>query len=339
MKKVALMMLLTTLLIIVSACSNNPGNSVKASNASSMPVNQEEHYPVSDDSSNIDDNNLESDEASQSTNTNDELEKGNETTTNELDSSIIDVGDYLNESYAIDNTHFVTDIWENEDTGRIDYTVNILPDTKEFGQEIDGVFKNGSPYFDDRTKEMFDVATKIMNDLTNDHIHIDSVNWVSYDGVFSIMLLQDFDNSNLNVREDVEKLSDYSSEQIEYARVWLQLGPNQDIDGLYVRHIPAGTPLDSEYYTSVSYPEDVIQLTGSRLVDGIVTYSGNGDGTINLYNIPRRWYGGFSPPDDVGEDEILEEMEGIIKNTKLVYINPGDDESVIKLIKLLHGNN
>lgn len=69
---------------------------------------------------------------------------------------------------------------------------------------------------------------------------------------------------------DEEDLSQYSTEQIEYARVWQQLGANQEIDGLYVQQIPEGTPLN---------PEDVIQLAGSCLVDGSVTYSGNGDGT------------------------------------------------------------
>src|SRR5699024_10542853 len=34
-------------------------------------------------------------------------------------------------------------------------------------------------------------------------------------------------------------LADYDSEEIEYARVWLQLGANQDIDELNVRPIPA----------------------------------------------------------------------------------------------------
>ncbi|API92415.1 hypothetical protein KM914_11270 [Virgibacillus pantothenticus] len=66
---------------------------------------------------------------------------------------------------------------------------------------------------------------------------------------------------------------------MEYARVWLQLGEIKDVDELNVRHIPAGTPLNPDDETSVNYPEDVIQLAGSRLVDGSVTYSSNGDGT------------------------------------------------------------
>lgn len=122
-------------------------------------------------------------------------------------------------------------------------------------------------------------------------------------------------------------LSQYSSEEIEYARVWLQLGLNQDIDGLYVKRIPAGTPLNPDDESSGTYPEDVIQLAGSRLVDGSVTYSGNGDGTINVYNVPLRWDGEYP----AGEEFYTE----IIDNTELVPVDVGEDEEVIRLIELL----
>lgn len=127
--------------------------------------------------------------------------------------------------------------------------------------------------------------------------------------------------------EQEDALSEYTSEQIEYARVWLQLGPNQDIDGLYVEKIPADTPLNPDDETSGVYPEDVIQLAGSRLVDGSVTYSGNGDGTINVYNVPLRWDGEYP----AGEEFYTE----IIDNTELVPIDVGEDAEVIRLIKLL----
>ncbi len=123
-------------------------------------------------------------------------------------------------------------------------------------------------------------------------------------------------------------LSEYSSEQIEYARIWLQLGPNQELDKLYVHHIPAGEPLHPKDETSVSYPEDVIQLSGTRLVDGSVTYSGNGDGTINVYNVPLRWDGLYP----AGEEFYQE----IIDNTELVPVDTGDDQEIIALIKLLN---
>ncbi|WP_336184137.1 hypothetical protein [Bacillus sp. 205(2023)] len=126
-------------------------------------------------------------------------------------------------------------------------------------------------------------------------------------------------------------LAEYSSEKIEYARVWLQLGANQEIDELNVRHISAGEPLNPNDDTSAGYPEDVIQLAGSRLVDGSVTYSGNGDGTIKVYNVPLRW----DSSDDLSKGVMREVTENIIKNTKTVYVDTGDSEKIKRLIDIM----
>lgn len=125
-----------------------------------------------------------------------------------------------------------------------------------------------------------------------------------------------------------DDLSNYSQQEIEYARVWLQLGPNQNIDELNVYRIPAGTPLNSKDETSAKYPKDVIQLAGSRLVDGSVTYSSNGNGTINVYNVPLRWDGKYPAGEKLYND--------IIKNTKLVRVDTGDDKKIIELIKIIN---
>ena len=126
-------------------------------------------------------------------------------------------------------------------------------------------------------------------------------------------------------------LAEYTSEEIEYARIWLQMGENQHIDALNVASIPAGQPLNPNDETSASYPEDVIQLSGSRLIDGSITYSSNGDGTINVYNVPLRWDGEYP----AGED-FYQEM---IENTKQLSIDQGDDQKVIELIQLLESDN
>ncbi len=126
-------------------------------------------------------------------------------------------------------------------------------------------------------------------------------------------------------------LAEYPSEKIEYARVWLQLGANQEIDELNVRHISAGEPINPTDDTSAGYPEDVIQLAGSRLVDGSVTYSGNGDGTIKVYNVPLRW----DSSDDVSKGVMREVTEDIIKNAKTVYVDTGDSEKIKRLIDIM----
>lgn len=135
-------------------------------------------------------------------------------------------------------------------------------------------------------------------------------------------------NRELNGANEENKdiLSQYSSNQIEYAQVWLQLGQNQEIDELNILQIPAGTPFNPDDETSARYPEDVIQLSGSRLLDGSVTFSRNGDGTINVYNVPLRWDGQYP----AGENFYID----IIKNTKVVYVNPLRNEKIVELIKL-----
>ena len=152
------------------------------------------------------------------------------------------------------------------------------------------------------------------------------------------LVMREQKDSTDNKKKENSELTKYSPEQIEYARVWLQLGPNQEIDELYVKEISEGTLLNPEDNMSVKYPEDVVQLTGSRLVDGIVTYSSNGDGTINVYNVPLRWYGGFTPPKDIDKEKIHQEMEDIINNTKIVYIHPNNEEKIIALIKKIKTN-
>ncbi|SNZ10120.1 hypothetical protein SAMN05421503_1546 [Terribacillus aidingensis] len=146
------------------------------------------------------------------------------------------------------------------------------------------------------------------------------------------------DTHSNNTYENNNLLAEYSDEEIEYARIWLQLGPNQQIDELNVTHIPAGTPLEPEYFPVADYPEDVTQLSGSRIADGSVTYSSNGDGTINVYNVPLlgRWYGGTPPGENLGEAAMRETFEEIISNTEEVYVDPGDVEAVKRLIELIN---
>ena len=122
-------------------------------------------------------------------------------------------------------------------------------------------------------------------------------------------------------------LNDYSNEEIEYARIWLQLGANQELDQLYAKKIPAGTPLNPDDETSAVYPEEVIQLTGTRLVDGSITYSSNGDGTINLYTVPLRWDGVYPAGKEFYRD--------LLDQTKQVSIEPNVEEDIIELIQLL----
>lgn len=135
-------------------------------------------------------------------------------------------------------------------------------------------------------------------------------------------------------QENANILSNFSNEEIEYARIWLLLGSNQEISELNVIKIPSGTPINPNDNTSTAYPEDVIQLAGSRLVDGSVTYSGNGNGTINVYNVPLRWES--NTPGDLNENYMQEYTQSIIENTEVVDVDLGNVEEITKLIEIMN---
>ena len=129
------------------------------------------------------------------------------------------------------------------------------------------------------------------------------------------------------ITQEVEsKLIYFTDEEIEYAKVWLQLGVNQDIDELNVYKIVAGTKINEDDETSIVYPNDVIQLAGSRLIDGVVTYEKNEDGTIKVYNIPLR-FDGVNPAGTAFYEELL------VKST-MVTLNDYNEADIISLIQI-----
>ncbi|MGD6846398.1 hypothetical protein [Rossellomorea aquimaris] len=124
-----------------------------------------------------------------------------------------------------------------------------------------------------------------------------------------------------------DPLSTYPSEKIEYARVWLQVIGNKGVGELNVRHISAGEQLNPYDDNSVDYPEDVIVLSGKIMADGIVTYSGNGDGTINVYDVPSHW-----PSSEQIEESMEDYTKGIVEGTEQVSVGKGEDDEVIGVI-------
>lgn len=144
------------------------------------------------------------------------------------------------------------------------------------------------------------------------------------------------DGENTSSEEDAKDdeaaegdLSDYAAQEIEYARVWLEVNGDEGIDTLSVSFLSSGEPVHSDDDESADYPEDVIQLAADT--GDIVTYSGNGDGTLNLYAVPSEW-------DDIPSDEVVDMTNQIIDDTELVSIDPNDDDAVINLIDKLDIN-
>ncbi|QXE00997.1 hypothetical protein [Terribacillus sp. DMT04] len=123
----------------------------------------------------------------------DDSKAGNEETDSTSENTFA-IKNYLDENYAIEGVHYVTNTWKNEETGKIEYIVNILPDTKEYSDDISEVMHSGQGlYEDERTDKLDKTANAIIRDLPeiNGAIHIESVNWVSYDGEFHVTLVQD----------------------------------------------------------------------------------------------------------------------------------------------------
>ena len=137
---------------------------------------------------------------------------------------------------------------------------------------------------------------------------------------------------NSPTEENPNPLSEYTNEQIEYARIWLQLGPNQDIDGLYIKKISKGSKLNPDDEYSAIYPEDVIQLAGSRLVDGSITYKSNGNGTIVVYKVPQRW--DYSPITPEIVDGVSLGTKQLLEDTYQVEVNTGNPEDIKSLIEI-----
>lgn len=137
----------------------------------------------------------------------------------------------------------------------------------------------------------------------------------------------DFDNAG-----ESDALAEYTSEEIEHARVWLELIGNIEIDTLTVSEGEQVNQYDDD---SVKYQEDVVYLGADITADGGIVYSGNGDGTINLYDVPSHWPS-LLQVDNQSNETMEEYTQDIIDNPEKIDIGPGDDEEVEEIIKKLN---
>lgn len=101
------------------------------------------------------------------------------------------------------------------------------------------------------------------------------------------------------------------------------------MDNLYVNEIPKGSKVNPQAQNSAVYKEDVVKLEAPMRAGGSVTYSSNGDGTINVYNnIPYNWESSqtsdYSKMDNVTRKAIEE-------NIDTIYVKPTDNRTVSEL--------
>lgn len=135
-------------------------------------------------------------------------------------------------------------------------------------------------------------------------------------------------------------LNNFNSEEIEYARVWYQLiSKRNDLKGIrnvYVTEIPKGSKVNPQAPNSAIYKEKVVKLEAPMRAGGSVTYSSNGDGTINVYNsIPYKWEN--SQNSDYSQMNKITK-KAIEENIETVYIKPYDNKTVAKLASKIRYN-
>lgn len=143
----------------------------------------------------------------------------------------------------------------------------------------------------------------------------------------------DSNESHQSTDKNKSYLNNFSSEKIEYARVWYQLiSTKNDLKGIrnvYVTKIPKGSKVNPQAQDSAVYKEDVVKLEAPMKAGGSVTYSSNGDGTINVYNnIPYKWE---SPQNSDYSQMDKITKKAIENNVETSYIKPYDDKTVAKL--------
>ena len=123
-----------------------------------------------------------------------------------------------------------------------------------------------------------------------------------------------------------QSLAEFSDEEIEYARVWLNEGKNMDVSNLKVTLRPKGSLINPDNVNYGTYDEDIIEIRGPQETDGHVVYSvrDKGSGYIHIYPIPYIF--------DHAESQEFSKYENIEENTEAVYLEPGDSQTVSQLI-------
>lgn len=127
-------------------------------------------------------------------------------------------------------------------------------------------------------------------------------------------------------QDSSSKLDNYSDEEIEYARVWLDFVNVPTPPQLTVTFNKKGDFI-SRYaeYDHIVYPEDVTVLLGEYTADGMVTYNSNGDGTINVYDVPSHWH-------QSSDEAFKEAAEQVLETVTKKDVPTGNDEQVLDIL-------
>lgn len=149
-----------------------------------------------------------------------------------------------------------------------------------------------------------------------------------------------FDLSSDVVKEDKHNaFQDYSEEEIEHARVLLyHKNLNSYNELTYYPQISVslykkGDPVaPDDYYDEkgVNFKEDIYRLRSLEDISQ-VSYSSNGDGTVNIYDIPSKWPGEYEL-----EDGVKAFTEKMINNPETIELPKGTIEELLPILETMH---
>lgn len=126
-------------------------------------------------------------------------------------------------------------------------------------------------------------------------------------------------------------LSGYSANEIEYARVWLSMGYDSNVEEINVSFVKKGELVDEYTGGDAVFPEPLVAIGGKDGYQGTIYYSSNSNGTVNVYTVPSHWPS-FEDIESMGMTPE-EFAQSIVDDTTLVSVDPSNDEDIIRLIQ------
>lgn len=127
--------------------------------------------------------------------------------------------------------------------------------------------------------------------------------------------------------------------KLNSAKAWVAVMGMRIVDnnregyyGIFTTTETAGSPIAGVTADkTVVFPHDVIELVGSPLAEGMVTYHDNGDGTITVYDVPTH----FQDPAWQDPQKAKEMAQHILDTAHVVNINNVSDEDAQKVMHLM----
>ncbi|GEP85722.1 lipoprotein [Staphylococcus piscifermentans] len=142
----------------------------------------------------------------------------------------------------------------------------------------------------------------------------------------------DSDSEKENSKSSSSENEDTNSPQY-LAKVWAAALPayrdtgRGQFDDMKITHYDVSGNVLNPYNAdnSIKFPEGTQMLSGSPTAAGLVTYSNNGDGTINVYNVPSH----FHDPRWLESNSFSQsESERIMNNPKVVKLYDGNQSAL-----------